>query len=247
SPTSSFFLLLGVDRDHRLLFGQSGGHLGVDVCELRVPVGVAVTLLGLAVALQTVSRRVERFGNQGPAHPVALLLQRLRQSAHALAGPPQRRFRIPPRRWFDQRLEIRAQRRVLEKRRLASRPRPPNPFRGFVLRQFLQTPPDRARRQAGGQRNRGNPPITGSKCLRRRDQTTAAFVEERRHRRKSVSDGFNIDHHHNIWYDKPVVNQYLTLSKVDSIISGQALRSWYCRSSSVPIRPLIQGRRFMCP
>jgi hypothetical protein len=31
-------------------------------------------------------------------------------AANALAGPPQRRFRIPPRRRFDQRLEIRSQR-----------------------------------------------------------------------------------------------------------------------------------------
>jgi len=44
------FLLLGVDRDHRLLFGQSRGHLGVDVGELRIPIGMAVAFLGLAVA-----------------------------------------------------------------------------------------------------------------------------------------------------------------------------------------------------
>src|SRR5206468_8882376 len=31
---------------------------------------------------------------------------------HAPAGPPQRRFRIPAGRWFDQRLEIRQQGRV---------------------------------------------------------------------------------------------------------------------------------------
>ena len=33
-------LLLGVDRNRRLLFGQSCGHLGVDMGELRIPVGV---------------------------------------------------------------------------------------------------------------------------------------------------------------------------------------------------------------
>src|SRR4029077_17920105 len=48
----------------------------------------------------------------GAAHFVALRLQRLRQPAHAPAGPPQRRFRIPAGRWFDQRLEIREQGRV---------------------------------------------------------------------------------------------------------------------------------------
>src|SRR5467141_2041318 len=38
-------VLLGVDRDHRLLFGQSRGHLGVDMGELGIPVGMAVALL----------------------------------------------------------------------------------------------------------------------------------------------------------------------------------------------------------
>jgi hypothetical protein len=56
------FLLLGVNRDHRLLFGQSGGHLSVDMGELRIPVGMAVALLGLAVALQAIARPVEQFG-----------------------------------------------------------------------------------------------------------------------------------------------------------------------------------------
>src|SRR6266481_1752417 len=142
----------------------------------------------------------------------------------ALAGPPQRRLRIPACRRFNQRLKIRQQGRLFGSCRLASRPGSPNPLRRLVLRQFLQTPPNRARRHAGCHRHRGNATITRSKRLRRRDQTTAAFVEERRQCRKSLSDGFNIDHHHNIWYEKTVVNQNYTLSKVDSLISGQALR-----------------------
>jgi hypothetical protein len=50
--------------------------LRVEMGELRIPVGVAVTLLGLAVSLQAVTRRIEQFTHQGAAHPVALLLQR---------------------------------------------------------------------------------------------------------------------------------------------------------------------------
>src|SRR5215470_4221631 len=91
--------------------------------------------------------------------------------------------------------------------------------------QFLQTPPDRTRRHAGCHRHRGNAAITRSKRLRRRDQTTAPFVEKRRYRGKPLPDGFNIDHHHNIWCEVWVVNSYITLSKVDSLISGQALSS----------------------
>jgi hypothetical protein len=90
---------------------------------------------------------------------------------------------------------------ALDNRRLASRPRPPDPLRRFVLRQFLQTPPDRARCHAGCHRHRGNATIPRSKRLGRRDQTTAPFVEKRRYRGKPLPDGFNIDHHHNIWYD----------------------------------------------
>ena len=59
------FLFLGVNGDHRLLFSQSGGHLAVDISELRIPVGVAVALRGLAVGLQTVTRLTEQVGDQG--------------------------------------------------------------------------------------------------------------------------------------------------------------------------------------
>ena len=69
-----------------------------------------------------------------------------------------------------------------------------------------------------------DPTITRGKCLRRSDQTTAPFIKKRGHRRKPLSDVFDIDHSHNIWYSNEVVNPYLTLSKVDSIIFGRALR-----------------------
>src|SRR3984893_12219327 len=226
------FLFLGVDRDHRLLFGQRRGHLGVDVAELRIPVGVAVALRGLAVALQTVTRLIEQVGDQGAADLVTLRLQRLRQAAHALAGPPQRRLRITAGRRLDQRLEIWEQRRVLANRRLAPRSRPPNPLGGLVLRQFLQASSDRARRYPGRHRHRRDPPITHRERLGRRDQATAPFIEKGGHRRKPLSDGFDIDHHHNIWYGQTAVNPYLTLSKLDSIICGRALsyqRRFRCR------------------
>src|SRR5437868_758086 len=106
------FLFLGINGDHRLLFGHRGGHLRVDVAELRIPVGVAVALRGLAVALQTVTRLIEQVADQGAADLVTLRLQRLRQTAQALAGPAQRRFRIPAGRRFDQSFEIVEQRGV---------------------------------------------------------------------------------------------------------------------------------------
>src|SRR5439155_2998508 len=106
---------------------------------------------------------------------------------------------------------------------LAPRPRPPNPRGRLILRQFLQTAPDRARRHAGRHRHRGNATISHGKCFRGRDQTTAPFIQKRRHRQKPLSNGLDIDHNHHIWYETTVVNSILTLSEVDSIISGRAL------------------------
>src|ERR1700756_5052609 len=116
------FLFLGIDRDHRLLLGQCGGHLGVDAGELRIPVGVTVALFGFAVGLQAVARGIEQSGHQGAAPLVALRLQRLRQPSHAPAGPPQRRLRITAGRRFDQRLEIREQVRPLQMARFRPAP-----------------------------------------------------------------------------------------------------------------------------
>jgi hypothetical protein len=83
-------------------------------------------------------------------------------------------------------------------------------------------PADRARRHAGCHRHRGNATITRSKRLRRRDQMTAPIVEKRRYRRKSLPDGFNIDYHHNIWYDNSVVNQYFysLIDRFDNFRTG---------------------------
>jgi hypothetical protein len=129
---------------------------------------------------------------------VALLLQRLGQMPHALAGPPQGRFWIPTACRFDQRLKIREQGWILDYRRLASGSWPPNPWRWFVLRQFCQTPPNCARRHAGCSDERGKATIPRGERLRRCDQSAAALVEKRRYRGKPLPDGFNLDHHHNI-------------------------------------------------
>src|SRR5205823_14368624 len=95
---------------------------------------------------------------------------------------------------------------------------------GLVRAEFLEARADRPGCNPGRHRARRNPAVTRGERLRCRDQTTTPFVEERRHRRKPLSDGFDIDHHHNIWYDITVVNPYFTLSKVDSIIFGRVLR-----------------------
>ena len=182
---------------------------------------------------------------QGAAHFVALRLQRLRQPSHAPAGPPQRRFRIPAGRWFDQRLEIREQGRVLANRRLAARPRPPNPLGRLILRQFPQTAPDRAWRHAGRHRHRGNATISHGKRLRRRDQTTASFIKKRCHRQKPLSNGLDIDHNHQIWYKKVVVNSMVhsIRNRFDNFRSGP--KSAVHQGVLVPILRMC-GRRYGC-
>src|SRR5262249_41451959 len=98
------FLLLGVDRDHWLVGGQSSGHLGVDMGELRIPVGMAVTLLGLAVSLQAVTRRIEQFTPEcgSPGGPAAAALRPIvarfcRSTATAIPDPPGSSVRPAPR------------------------------------------------------------------------------------------------------------------------------------------------------
>ena len=64
------------------------------MAELRIPVGMILTFLGLAIALQTVILFVQELGYFDIADRVVLLGQLPRQSAGALADPLQRRFRI---------------------------------------------------------------------------------------------------------------------------------------------------------
>jgi hypothetical protein len=40
--------------------------------------------------------------------------------------------------------------------------------------------------------------MAGGERLRRRNQTTVAFIEKRRDHRKPLSDGLKIDHRHNM-------------------------------------------------
>ncbi len=205
------FLLLGVDRDHRLPFSQSNANLGIDVGELRIPVGVAVALLGLAVGLQAVTRRIEQFGHQGAAHLVALRLQRLRQPSHALAGAPQRDSGSP--RVVGSTSASRSASSVgsLQNRWFAPRPRPPNPRRRLILRQVLQTPPDRARRLPVAIATAAMPPYPAANAsaaaTRRRPRSSRkGATVKNRYRMGSTSITATI------WYDKTVVNPIFTLS-----------------------------------
>ena len=53
------FLFLGVNRDYWLVLSQRRRDLRVDVAKLRISIGVAVALSGLAVGLQAETQALQ--------------------------------------------------------------------------------------------------------------------------------------------------------------------------------------------
>src|SRR4029077_4859992 len=57
------FLLLGIDRDHRLAGGLERDDLPVDVFEMSGAVGMMAAFLGLAIDLPTIAKAFQKFGD----------------------------------------------------------------------------------------------------------------------------------------------------------------------------------------
>jgi hypothetical protein len=91
---SQGFLLLCVDRDHRLAASLVGTDSPTDVLELSVTVGMLLALDCLAVGLQAIALGSEQFTDLGATDSKTLPRKLPRQRARALASPPQRRHRI---------------------------------------------------------------------------------------------------------------------------------------------------------
>src|SRR5258708_6114802 len=85
---SQQFLLFRVDRHHRLAAFLYAPDLLADVFELGVTVGVVLAFAGLAVGLQTVTRRIEQPADRAVANRMVL--------ARNLPRPLPRPFPIPP-------------------------------------------------------------------------------------------------------------------------------------------------------
>ena len=73
--------------------------------ELGITIRMIVSLLGLAIALQTVVLIVKNLRYFGVTDGMMAPGQRLRDRTRALAGPAQRRFGIAPRLFLDHRLQ----------------------------------------------------------------------------------------------------------------------------------------------
>jgi hypothetical protein len=99
--------LLGIDRDRRLAGGECRLHLGVDVLELPIAVGMLRALAGLAVGLTAIVQLAPRHADQLLARLKALLAQHRGDVALAPADPAQRRPRIAADRALDQPFERR--------------------------------------------------------------------------------------------------------------------------------------------
>ncbi len=118
------FLLFRIHRDRRLTTVEEPRHLGAEVLELRVSVGMRGPFARLAVALQAVPRLVEQGRHGAVAHRMRLPGQFLGQRARALDRPSQRRLGIAPRGRFHQAVQRRQQLRVVQDRAAASSARP---------------------------------------------------------------------------------------------------------------------------
>src|SRR5215471_2462136 len=99
------FFLLRIHRNHRPALLEIWLHGGVDVSELRIPIGMILPLLGLAVALQTVAQMVKDLGHFGMADGMLAPGQGIGDGARTLASPAQRRFGITSRLLIDEPLQ----------------------------------------------------------------------------------------------------------------------------------------------
>ena len=115
------FLLLGVDRDHRLASGLKRRGLRVDMLELRVPIRMTAAFLGLAIDLTAVAEAFEQLRNPARRHPVSDIAKCERQFGVALGHPQEWSHGIAERHRFEQFQKVLQQRRIS----LRQRGRPP--------------------------------------------------------------------------------------------------------------------------
>ena len=170
--------LLRVDGNHGLIGGLERFHLGVDIFELGVAIGMAAPLLGLAVEMATIFQLRQKFGNARGIHFVTHPPKRRRQLLMALGDPSQRSHRITHRRGLEQSLK------VFQKSRVLGRQPEDCPARAAYLpgqrsgiAQVFQTASDRTSRDLRRARGRRDPAITRRLRLRRGGQTSTSLIQ----------------------------------------------------------------------
>ena len=190
-------LLLGVDRDGRLTGSLEGRHVGVDVLELGVAVGVAGAFARLAIGLQAEAQPAQQAANQLLAGGEALLRQRRRQMPLALADPQQGQ----PRDRHGSPTAPTSFRASNSPGWVSIAGLPPPPARRTRLPdhhgarpQVGQATTDRAARDAGRPRHRCHTTTSGRTRFTRGEQPALSLVQERRKRIEAGLDRSDIDH-----------------------------------------------------
>ena len=156
------FLFLGVHRNHRPSRRQGFFNAGVDMAELRIPVGVIVAFLGLAIALQTVVLGMEQLGHLHMADGMLLPPQLRCNGPRTFANPPQGRFRIAPGLTVNQLVQRAQKPRIRKRDALASRARAPDMTfqRAVPCLDFAKAFANRLAGQAASSVHDRNPAIT---------------------------------------------------------------------------------------
>ena len=149
--------------------------------ELRVPVGVATTLQGLAIHLPAVSQRCQQFRDRALADPVPHCAQRRCQLRMALRNPSQQPHRVALGRRFQQLTQVFQQCRI---RLRQGRPAATGPAyfarqRGGVV-QVLQPAADGTSCDPCRPRRRGDAAIARRSRFRRREQPTCPLIQAAR-------------------------------------------------------------------
>src|SRR6202167_4975847 len=152
------FLLLRVDRYHRLIVDLKLLDLGVDIFELSVAIGMFAAFLGLAVGMAAILQFPQQLGNARGADFVTHRAKRRRQLVVALGDPSQRSRRIAHRRRLEQSFQVRQQRRILRRQPRAAPTLASHlsPERAGVP-QVLQAASDRTSGELCHTRGRGDP------------------------------------------------------------------------------------------
>ena len=149
----------------------------------------------LSVALQAVVPGAQQLADHRVADLVAQFPQRRREPPQALRRPPQRPLGIAPRRRLDDPLEIGNQAGIARRHRLAPAAHPAHPLaQHHAIVEIVQPAADRAARNPGDPRHRGQPAPARGPHLARRKQTTLTLIKMRRQLRVPLSDPTFIEH-----------------------------------------------------
>ena len=190
-------LLLRIDRHDRLTPALELLAALVDVRKLGVAVRVRAAFTRLAVGLQAVVQRPQQPVDRARADPITLRAEFVRQLAHALAGPAQRRPGVAPGHRLHQRLQRRQQRRVLLRESLAPPAAPPNKRlerRSAALPLLADAGDHGISGHPRGLGHDGNAAAPQGDGFRTRPPTPHSLVHQRTERFKLLSDQTHVAH-----------------------------------------------------